>query len=153
MRPVPITAFTVTSALGRGVSATAEAISAARTGLAPCRFETVGLETFAGEVEGVDAVALPAPLARFDCRNNRAAELGLAQDNFAPAVNAAAARHGPERVGVFIGTSTSGILEAELAYRRRDAASGALPPDFDYRHTHNTFSVAAYVRARLGLSG
>ncbi|HWH41971.1 MAG TPA: beta-ketoacyl-[acyl-carrier-protein] synthase family protein [Usitatibacter sp.] len=153
MTPVPITAFTVTSALGRGVPATLDAISQARTGLAPCRFETVDLDTFVGEVDGVDAVALPAALARFDCRNNRAAELGLAQDGFEEAVNAAARRHGPARVGVFIGTSTAGILAAELAYRRRDAASGALPPDFDYRHTHNTFSVAAYVRARLGLAG
>jgi 3-oxoacyl-[acyl-carrier-protein] synthase-1 len=153
MRPIPITAFTITSALGRGVCATLDAISQARSGLAPCRFETVDLDTFVGEVDGVDAVALPAELARFDCRNNRAAELGLAQDGFAQAVNAAARRHGAARVGVFIGTSTAGIHEAELAYRRRDAASGALPPGFDYRHTHNTFSVAAYVRARLGLAG
>jgi 3-oxoacyl-[acyl-carrier-protein] synthase-1 len=56
-------------------------------------------------------------------------------------------------VGVFIGTSTAGILQTELAYRRRDPASGALPADFDYARTHNTYSVAGYVRARLGLAG
>ncbi|HUW39227.1 MAG TPA: beta-ketoacyl-ACP synthase, partial [Rhodocyclaceae bacterium] len=39
------------------------------------------------------------------------------------------------------------------AYRRRDPASGALPADFDYRATHNTFSVADFTRRYFGLSG
>ena len=26
-----------------------------------------------------------------------------------------------------------------------------VPAGFDYRHTHNTFSIAEYVRARLGM--
>src|SRR4029450_6024982 len=38
-------------------------------------------------------------------------------------------------------------------YRRRDPATGALPPDFRYGETHNTFSVADYVRRGLGLNG
>ena len=106
-----------------------------------------------GEIEGVDDTVLPPELATFDCRNNRAAELGLALDGFDAAVRAAAQRYGAGRIGVFIGTSTAGILQTELAYRRRDPQGGALPADFDYRHTHNTFSVAEYVRARLGLEG
>jgi len=113
----------------------------------------VELDTYAGEIRGVDEARLPASLARFDCRNNRAAEMGLAQDGFEGAVGAAVKRHGAERVGVFIGTSTAGILQTELAYRRRDPANGALPADFDYRRTHNTFSAAEYVRERLGLKG
>jgi 3-oxoacyl-[acyl-carrier-protein] synthase I len=153
VNPIPITHFTLASALGRGVEATLQAVSSARSGLAPCRFETARLDTFVGEIEGLDEVALPTALKRFDCRNNRAAELGLAQDGFLEAVQAAARRHGPQRVGVFIGTSTAGILEAELAYRRRDGGNGPLPRDFDYRHTHNTFSAAAFVRERLGLQG
>ena len=31
------------------------------------------LETYVGEVSGLDAVELPAHLASFDCRNNRLA--------------------------------------------------------------------------------
>src|SRR6185436_6650903 len=46
-----------------------------------------------------------------------------------------------------------GILQTELAYRRRNPADGALPDDFDYRGTHNTFSIAEFVRERLGLRG
>jgi 3-oxoacyl-[acyl-carrier-protein] synthase-1 len=75
------------------------------------------------------------------------------QDGFVEAVAAASQRYGSDRAGVFIGTSTAGILQTELAYRRRDPASGALPDDFDYRRTHNTFSAAEYVRTRLGLTG
>ncbi len=153
MRPVLLSAYTMTSCLGAGLAATRAAFRNAASGLAPCRFETVELETFVGEIADVDAVRIPSALARFDCRNNRAAELGLAQDGFAAAAMEAASRYGAERVGVFIGTSTAGILQTELAYRRRDVADGSLPADFDYRRTHNTFSVAEFVRERLGLEG
>jgi 3-oxoacyl-[acyl-carrier-protein] synthase I len=124
-----------------------------RGGLAPCTFETVDLPSFVGEVPGLDAVRLPAELRAFDCRNNRLAFLGLMQDGFAEAVATAARRHGPQRVGLFLGTSTSGILQTELAYRRRDPADGALPADLIYGTTQNTFSVADFARHCLGLTG
>ena len=54
---------------------------------------------------------------------------------------------------MFLGTSTSGILQTELAYRRRDPATGALPDDFNYRTTHNSFSLADFMRAYFGLEG
>jgi 3-oxoacyl-[acyl-carrier-protein] synthase I len=113
----------------------------------------VDLATVVGEVPGVDAVRLPDELAAFDCRNNRLAHLGLMQDGFDLAVAAAAEKYGAQRVGIFLGTSTSGILQTELAYRRRDPADGALPSDFLYATTHNTFSVADFARHRLDLRG
>ena len=70
-------------------------------------------------------VVLPEHLQKFDCRNNRLAELALRTDGFAEAVQSAAARWGALRVGVFLGTSTSGILQTELAYRDRDPNTGA----------------------------
>jgi 3-oxoacyl-[acyl-carrier-protein] synthase-1 len=153
MKPVFLCAYTMTSCLGSGLEATRRALRSGASGLAKLDFETATLDTFVGEIAGVDDVRLPGALAQFDCRNNRAAELGLAQDGFVEAVQSATRRHGAERIGVFIGTSTAGILQTELAYRRREPGDGALPADFDYRHTHNTFSVAEYVRARLGLKG
>ena len=153
MRPVLLSAYTMTSCLGRGLAPTLEALRAGRSGLAPCRFDTAELDTFVGEIPGVDDTKLPPSLGQFDCRNNRAAELGLAQDGFSTAVEDSARRLGNDRIGVFMGTSTAGILQTELAFRRRDAADGSLPDDFDYRHTHNTFSVAEFVRTRLGLEG
>lgn len=153
MRPLQLTRTTLTSCLGRGLGATLAALRSRASGLAPCRFETAALDTYVGEVAGVDEMRLPPPLAAYDCRNNRLAALALAQDGFADAVRAAAARLGARRIGVFLGTSTSGILQTELAYRRRDAASGALPADFDYARTHNTGSVSDFVRRNLGLAG
>lgn len=141
------------SAIGRGCAQTLDALRERRSGLAPCAFDTVELPTFVGEVPGVDDVHLPRDLAPFDCRNNRLAFLGLMQDGFAGAVAEAARHHGPERIGVFLGTSTSGILETELAYRRRDPDSGALPQDFRYGTTHNTYSLADFTRHCLGLAG
>jgi 3-oxoacyl-[acyl-carrier-protein] synthase-1 len=54
---------------------------------------------------------------------------------------------------VFLGTSTSGILETELAYRRRDPVTGQLPSDFHYATTQNAFSVAHFVQNYLRLEG
>jgi 3-oxoacyl-[acyl-carrier-protein] synthase-1 len=153
VRPLALTAFTATSCIGRGLAATLATLEGQRTGLTPCAFETVTLDTWVGEVAGVDAAPLPAALAEFECRNNRLALLGLEQDGFADAVRGCAARVGAARVGVWLGTSTSGILETEIAYRHRDPASGALPEGFRYRGAHNTFSVAACVRRALGLEG
>ncbi len=152
MRPLQLSHYTLTTCLGRGLAVTREALERRASGLAPRAFESAVLDACIGEVAGVDEVRLPAALAPWDCRNNRLAELGLAQDGFADAAREAAARLGAARIGVFLGTSTSGILQTELAYRRRDAR-GALPPDFDYARTHNTYSVSGYVRARLGLVG
>jgi 3-oxoacyl-[acyl-carrier-protein] synthase-1 len=153
VRPLALSSFTATSALGCGLPATLAALHAGRSGLAPCAFESVTLDTCVGEVAGVDASALPPALtAEFDCRNNRLAWLGLNQDGFAQAVERAAGRYGRARLGIFLGTSTSGILETELAYRRRDPA-GALPADFRYAGAHNSFSLAAFVRRALRLGG
>jgi 3-oxoacyl-[acyl-carrier-protein] synthase I len=153
LNPLWISHFTATSSIGRGLSPTLDALRERRAGLASCTFDTVDVPTFIGEVAGVDDVKLPAPLAAFDCRNNRLAFLGLMQDGFADAVKAAAGKYGPHRVGVFLGTSTSGILQTELAYRRRDPVDGRLPDDFAYATTHNTFSLADFARHSLGLAG
>ena len=152
MRPIVLSAYTQTSCLGNGVEAARRALRRGESGLRASSFEAADLQTFVGEIPGVDEVRIPGLLARFDCRNNRAAELALAQDGFMDAVARAVARHGAERVGVFMGTSTAGILQTEHAYRRRDAG-GALPADFDNRRTHNTFSIAEFTRERLGLKG
>ena len=123
-----------------------------RSGLAPCGFETVALDTFVGQIADPLLAPVRDDLIEFDCRNNRIAQLCLRQDGFEQAVARAREKYGAARIGVFMGTSTSGILETELAYRRRDA-SGALPMDFRYGTTHNTYSVAWFVQTYFGLTG
>ena len=153
MTPLLLSAYTATTCLGRGLAATRAALQAGSSGLAPCAFETVHLDTWIGEVAAVDAEKLPETLAAYDCRNNRLTRMGLETDGFADQVRAAVTRYGHDRVGVFLGTSTAGILQTELAYRRRDPLSGALPDDFHYRTTHNSFSLAEFARDYFGLSG
>lgn len=92
-------------------------------------------------------------MADYNCRNNRLAQLGLEQDGFADAVNTAADKYGHNRIGVFIGTSTSGILETEQAFRERDPLTGALPAGVIYSKTQNTYSVADFTRQYFTLSG
>ena len=153
LAPLAVTDYTVASALGVGLAPTRAALQAGRSGLAQVDFETAAIGTWLGVAPGVDDVVLAPELAAFDCRNNRLAELALRADGFAERVRAAARRWGPARVGVFLGTSTSGILQTEIAYRHRDPATGALPPSLHYGETHNTYSVSRYVRAALGLQG
>lgn len=151
--PLYLSHFTAASCLGAGRAATLESLQARRSGLAPCDFDDTRLATWTGTVPGTDDVALPSRLADYDCRNNRLAQFGLDQDGFADGVRDLAQRLGAHRIGVFLGTSTSGIYETELAYRRRDPATGALPPGLVYRGSHNPYSLAAFVREALGLQG
>ena len=153
MKPLLLKEFTAVSCIGRGAAATLRSLLEQRSGLKDCKFETVDIDTHIGEVEGVDEVRLPQDLHKFDCRNNRLAELALQQDGFFEAVERAADRWGQRRVGVFLGTSTAGILQTELAYRNRDPISGELPRAFEYGSTQNSFSVADYVRQRFRLRG
>jgi 3-oxoacyl-[acyl-carrier-protein] synthase I len=153
MAPLWLRSYTATSSIGQGIEPTLASLQEQRSGLKPCDFESVNISTYIGEVPGVDAQRLPAQLKEFDCRNNRLAELALQQDGFIETVESGVARWGRKRVGVFIGTSTAGILQTELAYRHRDPSTGALPDSFLYGPTHNSFSVADYVRRRFGLEG
>ena len=153
MKPLAITSYTVTSALGAGRAAHVAALRAERSGLSEQRFEDSTLACWIGAVAGLESLTLPRELASFDCRNNRLAEHALTQDGFLEAVGVARAKYGARRVGVFIGTSTSGVRHTELAYRERAGTSGNLPAWFDYRTTQCTYSIAEFTRLRLGLNG
>jgi len=152
MKPLRISAYTVTSALGRGRQAHVDALLCERTGLAPQTVETCTLSTYAGQVAGLEA-PLGGAQSRWDCRNNRLAQHALAQDGFREEVQRRREKHGAERIGVFIGTSTSGVQQVELAYRQRDRAADHLPDWFLHRYTQNTFSAADFVRSTLNLAG
>jgi 3-oxoacyl-[acyl-carrier-protein] synthase-1 len=153
MTPLILRRFTATTCLGHGLVPLVSALREQRSGLVPCAFETVDLDTCIGVVDGLDDEQLPDSLVEFDCRNNRLAQLALRQDGFKEAVEASISRTGRKRFGLFLGTTTSGLLETELGYRHRDAITGALPASLSYRGTHNAFSVAAFLRALLALDG
>ncbi|MEO0036512.1 MAG: hypothetical protein RLZZ501_2535 [Pseudomonadota bacterium] len=92
---------------------------------------------------------LPAALAGFDCRNNRL--LWQLAGQIRPAVTAAAARFGPDRVAVVIGTSTGGIAEGESALAAH-LAEGCWPAGFHYRQQELAGGAEMLARG-LGLAG
>jgi 3-oxoacyl-[acyl-carrier-protein] synthase I len=153
MQPLAISRYSIVNCLGAGSRAIFDALCEKRSGLAPCDFADVKLDTWTGRVPGLENVHVRPDLSAYDCRNNRLAQLGLELDGFAGAVAAARARYGAARIGVFLGTSTSGILETELAYRHRDPRTGALPADFRYTERHSTYSAADFARRYLELQG
>ena len=152
MMPVALRDFTLLTCLGAGRHRTIDALRAGTSGLSPGDFGGVHFPTYVGMVAGLDK-PLDGDFAGFDCRNNRLAARALSEDSFVASVAAARERYGAARIGVFLGTSTSGLRQSEEAYCRRDPATGRLPVNFDYARTHNTYSLARFVRAALSLAG
>jgi len=148
MAPLILNRYTFVSALGKGLDETYRALRNRRSGLRPCDFDGV-------EAVRVGGGSAATGLEQFDCRNNRLALLGLQQDGFIQTAIEARERYGAHRVAVILGSSTSGILEMEHAYRHRDPATGALPSSYlaSHRYSHNMFSAAHFVRTYLGLRG
>ena len=88
-------------------------------------------------------------------RNNRIALVALAQ--IRPAVDEAIARYGADRIGVVIGTSTTGIAETESALREIEkqgshAQTPAWPASFHYAQ-QELGSVAQLLSVELQTSG
>ncbi|HEV2540792.1 MAG TPA: beta-ketoacyl-[acyl-carrier-protein] synthase family protein [Frateuria sp.] len=150
--PLAISAFTATSALGRGLEAHRQALQDARCGLRANDFSQAELACWVGRVTGLEAAPLPGALAAWECRNNRLAWLGLNQDGFLDAVRSACERYGASRVALLLGTSTASIGATEEAYRRLDA-DGGFPQDMLRPPIHAPHSLAGFVAEALTLEG
>jgi 3-oxoacyl-[acyl-carrier-protein] synthase-1 len=96
-----------------------------------------------------DLPEISESLVDYRCRNNRLLLAALAQ--IESAVDTALSRYGRGRIGVVIGSSTSGIAEGELAiaaYR----AHGTLPED--YRYVQQAVGIpAVFLSRHLNLGG
>src|SRR3546814_3548701 len=150
-----ITAYTATTALGRGRDAQASALRERRGGLRRNDFGTgaVGeqrLDTWIGRVDGLEDAALPAEFARLDCRNNRLAWLALQQDAMAERIDDLRARHRPERVALVLGTSTSSIGATEEAYARLSDDGLRFPPALDAPILHTPHSLGHFLKQATG---
>lgn len=149
MTPIPVTAYTLTSALGAGLDAVDAAVRGGCGGLSPQPWQDCDVPTWLGRVDIPDHVRTEPAWA---CRNNRLALLGLHQDGFADHVRTAIERFGAHRVGVAIGTSTSSIERTEAGYRELDEAD-RFSPEFRQPDTHNPHSPGAFVAQALGAAG
>ena len=119
-----------------------------QSGMVPYGPLLTGRHTMVGRVRR-ELGPLAAEHAQFDCRNNRL--LASALDQIAPAVAAARERAGPQRIGIVIGTSTSGIAAGEDAADAL-AHGGRMPEAYHYRQQE--IGTAAEFAARyLRLAG
>ena len=148
--PTYLPALGLVNALGNsGAEVAARLFAGDTSGMArETGWLAAGSEAIVGRVRD-DLPAVPEHLARYDCRNNRLLLAALAQ--IAKPVAEAIARHGPERIGVVLGTSTSGIAEGEAAIAALDR-DGALPAGFDYA-CQEIGTAAPFLARHLGLLG
>jgi 3-oxoacyl-[acyl-carrier-protein] synthase I len=147
--PCALAALGVVSCLGSGAADNWRRLAAGdatrltlRDDLAPGRSLRVG------------AVREPLPevpegLHRYACRNNALTLAALLQIE-AP-VHESMRRYGADRVGVVLGTSTSGVGDAEAAIAHH-LRTQALSPTFYYDQLEFG-GAAGFVAARLGLGG
>jgi 3-oxoacyl-[acyl-carrier-protein] synthase-1 len=147
-----ISATTVVHPAGHGVASLWDAVAQGRSGLRANDLAWCDLPCWIGTVPGADDAGLAAHLREWDCRNHRLAWLALQDTAFRKAVDAARTRHGAHRIGVILGTSTSGIGSTEAAYAQRHA-SGHWPAGFDYRRTHAVDALSRMAAETLGLQG
>jgi len=157
MNPLILSNFTVTTAAGCGNQANLNALIEQKSGLKKNDFLDIELDTWIGRVNDIEQCILPQSLIHYQCRNNQLACLALHHDDFINTVQRAKKQYGSHRVAVFMGTSTSGILSTELAYRGlvyNQAATHFKNPDTIYfREQHNSFSLADFIQHYFHLTG
>ncbi|MDK2124914.1 beta-ketoacyl-ACP synthase [Parachitinimonas caeni] len=125
--PVYLNELGILCALGAGIAECRQALYAdAPQGVQPNSQVLPGRTLHLGAIDRpLASLAVLPPALR--SRNNALLLTALAQ--IRPAVDAAIARYGAHRVGVVLGTSTSGIGEGEQAIARHHH-TGSLGPDF-----------------------
>ncbi len=147
--PVYLNALGVVNALGRGGDAVLTNLLQGhapgmqpQAGWIPARTVHVGAVT-------EDLPAWPEHLGAFHSRNNRL--LSAAAEEIAAPLAAARERFGADRIGVVLGSSTSGIAEGEAAIAAY-TKTATVPAAFDYRQQEIGSPSEALARL-LGLDG
>ena len=147
--PCYLSALGLVNALGRGKGEVASGLLRGDTGgMGDEGGWLPGRTARVGRVRG-PLDPLPTRFAADDSRNTRLALLALAE--IREEVDREIQRHGAHRVGVVLGTSTSGIeaTERAIAHHQRHQA---LPADFHYRQ-QEIGRLAPFLAEFLGLRG
>lgn len=147
--PVYLNTLGVVNALGRGCEAVlANLLRGHAPGMQPSSGWIPERTVHVGAVTA-ELPSWPERLGAFHSRNNRL--LAAAAEEIAAPLAAARDRFGADRIGVVLGSSTSGIAEGEAAIAAH-AKTGAVPPGFDYRQQEIASPSEGLVRL-LGLEG
>ncbi len=150
--PVAITAFSSLSACGLGNHALYQSLSENKCQLAPLSLFHIPFCAYVGEIKQ-PLLGISEHLAEYNCRNARVALTALNDEEggVRNAVEAAKAKYGPQRIGVIIGTSTSGLYETEAAYGVL-LEEGKMPNDFHFVTEHAYQATARFLQLELGLT-
>ena len=143
-----ITAMGLTSALGDCCDETLRALVRGEPVVCAPPFR-LPFTTVTGLVSGL-LEPVPAPYEVFDTRLARIALRALPQ--VTSAVARARARHGSDRIGIVVGTSTGGLDATEPAYRHYRTA-GSHHHNFSLRRAHAFDAIGLLLRSLLGLEG
>ncbi len=149
--PAAITAYQCVSAAGGDNEALWRSLKANQSCLKPLRLFELPFITVVGEV-GAPLPSIRSALKAYDCRNARLGLMAMEQGGFRVQVEQAMARYGSSRVGLVLGTSTSGIYDSEVAYGHF-LKRGAMPEDFHFMQRHAAHATAEFLRLELGLKG
>jgi len=148
--PVAITASSTLSVCGLGNEALYQGILRDKSPLKPLALFNVRLKTLVGEITH-PLLSVRSELAEYDSRNSRVALTAL-EGELRVAIESAKTKYGAQRIGVVIGTSTSGLYETETAYAEL-LATDKMPNGFDFVKQHAYQATARFLQLELGLSG
>ncbi|GFO71580.1 3-oxoacyl-[acyl-carrier-protein] synthase I [Bathymodiolus japonicus methanotrophic gill symbiont] len=153
IKPVAIKAFSALSTCGMGNKALYQSLADNQSQLAPLSLFSISFPAFVGEIKQ-PLLDIREQLAEYNCRNARVALTALndAEGGVRAAVETAKDRYGAHRIGVIIGTSTSGLYETESAYGVL-LETGDMPDDFHFVTEHAYQATARFVQLELGLTG
>lgn len=151
LSPVAVSAYQCVSAAGDDVESLYAALIANRCCLKPLSLFDIPFQTLVGEVVSPLPEISPA-LKAYDCRNARLALKALNQGGFRADLERAVAKYGPGRLGLVLGTSTSGIYDSENAYSRLQH-DGVMPGDFHFLQVQTAQATAEFLQRELGLQG
>ncbi len=146
---IEIKSFGIINALGSNQQQVLESLKEGRAaGMKPFNTYILDKQYHCGVVES-ELPEIPEKFSQFKCRNNQLAAAALQQID--ADIQAAKQQFGKSRVGVVMGTSTSGIKEAEVALKEK-SQSGELPSEFSYK-MQEIGALAEFVSAWLDVTG
>lgn len=152
-KPVAVTAFSSAFAGGIGQNALYEALSSNASSLGGLSLFEVPFNTPVGQIEESLPEIRPQ-LQPYDSRNSRLAlaVIDHPEDRLRETIRAAVIRYGSARVGVVVGTSTSGLFETETAYEML-VNEGVMPVDFQFLTRHAYQATPRFLQLELELEG
>lgn len=152
LNPLGIAASAVTHSIGTGVDLLWNSVIQKKSGLLKNDLDWCDLECWIGKSPEVDRFSLPEVLQSWDCRNHRLAWMAIQDNQFRNVLQNQIAKSGSTRVGLVLGTSTSGIRSTEVAYKERKS-SGIWPDNFHFEKTHSVDALCRFVGVVLGIHG